>query len=238
MDWVSRIKSGRSLAILIDPEKTAVDYAFAKAISKKAFSLKKKLNLNEVFFFIGGSTMEIDLDKWLKEFKGLVTLPVIIFPGSHEQVSIHCDALLYLQFMSSRNAQYLIEEQIKSALFIKQHKIVTIPTSYLLIDGGKSTAVQRVTNSQPYKQTDIELITATTVAGELLGHKLVYLEAGSGAVIPVAAGIIEKVKSSCSLPIIVGGGLRDVSQIERAFTAGASLCVVGTAIEENVEWMD
>jgi len=160
-------------------------------------------------------------------------LPIIIFPGSADQVSNKADGILFLSLISGRNPEYLIEQQVQAAIQIKESNLEVLPTGYILVDGGKESAVERVSSSKPICQTNSELILKTALAGEFSGKKIIYLEAGSGATVPVASTIISLVKNNLSIPLIVGGGIQTLHQLTTAYTAGADLVVIGTAFEKD-----
>jgi putative glycerol-1-phosphate prenyltransferase len=232
-------QANRSLAVLIDPEKMELDAitAFAKAIPTTISSLKEKLQIDQFFFFVGGSTMEnTDMDQWVKKLKEHTDAAVILFPGSPEQLTENADGLLFLSLLSGRNPEFLIELQVAAAMQLKETHLEVIPTGYLLIDGGKETAVQRVSKTLPLSQNHIQNIVNHAYAAALTGNQLVYLEAGSGAVKSVATEIVREVSAQINVPLIVGGGLRTIAQIEAVYNAGAKMVVVGTAIEENINW--
>lgn len=232
-------QENRSLAILIDPEKMKMDglTAFAKAVSKTITNLKVKLQINQFYFFVGGSTMKnIDFDLWIQTLKENTNIPIVIFPGSHNQLSENADGLLFLNLLSGRNPDYLIEQQVHAAQQLKRTSLEVIPTGYLLIDGGKKTAVQSVSNTTPLLQKDISNIVNHAYAAQLMGNQLIYLEAGSGAKQSVSKEIVFDVSKQINIPLIVGGGLRTILQIEETFKAGAKMVVIGTAIEENINW--
>jgi putative glycerol-1-phosphate prenyltransferase len=230
----------RTLGILVDPEKLDVEgfYAFAKALSTSIPKLKSKLQLDQIIFLLGGSTMTgVDLDDWVKEFRKTTGLKLVLFPGSHQQISDHADGLLFLNLISGRNAQYLIGEQVQAAAKLRTSTLEIIPTGYLLIDGGVETAVARVSETKPIPQFQEELTVNTAVAGQFMGNQLVYLEAGSGAKTPVSVSTVYSIAKAIKSPVIVGGGLRTLDQIEARFKAGAKMVVVGTAIEEDLSWI-
>ena len=127
----------------------------------------------------------------------------------------------------------MINQQVKAVPMIKRSGLEVIPTGYILIDGGKQSSVQKISNTEPIKSFDVEEITHTACAGMYMGKKIIYLEAGSGALAPVSASIIKAVKSNISIPLIVGGGIRSENELRSAFESGADLVVIGTAFEEN-----
>lgn len=230
----------RTLGILIDPEKLDVEgfSAFAKAMSTSIPKLKSELLLDQVIFLIGGSTMiGVDLDYWLKAFRKTTDLKLLLFPGSHHQISDHADGLLFLNLISGRNEQYLIGEQVAAAGKLQNSKLEIIPTGYMLIDGGVETAVARVSRTKPIPPSQEEFIVNTALAGQFMGNQLIYLEAGSGAKTPVTVNTLSSVVKAMERPVIVGGGLRKLSEIDERFKAGAKMVVVGTAIEQDLSWI-
>ena len=229
----------RTLGILVDPEKLDVDgfSAFAKAIQLSASKLTKNLELDRIILLIGGSTAEnIEIDGWLRQFKEHVGFEILLFPGSASQISEQADGLLFLNLISGRNPEYLIGQQVKAAHSLKQTRLEIIPTAYILIDGGTETAVERVSQTQPMDQSNPELIAVTALAGQLMGNKMIYLEAGSGALNPVGLEVLKKVFNTVEVPTIIGGGLRTQAEINHRFDAGAKMVVVGTAIEDDLNW--
>ena len=153
------------------------------------------------------------------------------------QLCPNADALLMLSLISGRNAEYLIGQHIKGAIQIKKSGIEVIPTGYILIDGGKKSAVETVSKTSSIVQHDLELAQSTALAGELLGMQLVYLEAGSGATQSVPPNLIKAVKNMLSIPIIVGGGIKNRETISEKLNAGADLLVIGNHLEEHLEEM-
>lgn len=221
--------SKRYLAILIDPDKFEMNPAFAKAYLKK-------IPTTTTHLFIGGST---DPDQKIavvvRLIKAHTTLPVILFPGNYKQVTPEADAILFLSLLSGKNAEYLIGQQTKAARTIQTSGLEVIPTAYILIDGGVETAVQKVSNTLPIPQPQIEKIVTTALAGQYLGKKLIYLEAGSGAKNPIHPDIIKAVSNEVRIPLLVGGGIRSSIELENAYKAGATMVVIGTAFE-NDSW--
>ncbi len=216
----------RILAVLIDPEKMRLDQV-STFIEKVNSSIATHI-------FVGGSTVPEELTESLVvEIKKHTQLPILLFPGDVSQITNEADALLYLSLLSGRNPDYLIGKHIKSISKLRDSKLEVIPTGYILIENGKETSVQKVTGTQPIPRAEVQQIVDTAKAGELLGMKLIYLEAGSGALQPVPNEIISKVKQDLNIPLIVGGGIRSVAQLENAYNSGADLVVIGTAFEEN-----
>lgn len=214
------------LAVLIDPEKTSIEQlpTLVKLIHQSIAT----------HIFVGGSTDQHNtIEPVIVALKKATMLPIIIFPGSANQVSKKADGILFLSLISGRNPEYLIEQQVQSAIQIKESSLEVLPTGYILVDGGKESAVERVSSSKPICQTNSELILRTALAGEFSGKKIIYLEAGSGAKTPVKSSIISLVKENLTIPLIIGGGIQTVHQLTTAYAAGADLVVIGTAFEKD-----
>lgn len=219
-------KGQKPLAVLIDPEKFDLE-------STEVFLRNLKPEVS--FILVGGSTTKkINIESLVKEIKTYTDLPVILFPGDYTQITQAADAILFLSLISGRNPEYLIGQQVKSVQALKDSDLEIIPTGYILIDGGKECAVHRVSNTAPIAQKEIKKIVETALAGQYSGQKLIYLEAGSGAIFPVSEKIISEVKNAINIPLIVGGGIRSKTQLTLAYEAGADLVVVGTAFEKGM----
>ena len=222
----AKAKNEKLLAILIDPEKVTVEDAIILA--------KKIKNSPATHIFVGGSTFSgSHLGKLITVLKQKTNLPTLIFPGHPFQISEEADGILFLSLLSGRNPDYLIEHQINSVRILEQTNLEVISTAYLLIDGGKETAVQSVSQTKPIAHSDIELAYRTAKAGELLGMKLIYLEAGSGANQNVSLEMIKYITENCKIPVIVGGGIRSMQTIQQVYDSGADLVVIGTAFEND-----
>jgi len=220
----SAAKGKKMAAVLIDPDKFSAE---------KAGHFLNHLPGWITHIFIGGSTDAGNrTEHTVLCVKSLSKLPVILFPGDHSQITELADGILFLNLVSGRNPEYLIGQQVKAAEKLHKASLEIIPTGYILIDGGKECAVERVSKTKPISQDDISLIVNTALAAQLMGNKLIYLEAGSGALDPVSPDIIKAVKEVVSIPMIVGGGIRTRQQQRMALDAGADLLVVGTAFEE------
>lgn len=216
----------KQLAILIDPDK--IELTAIQSLSKKI------INSPATHIFVGGSIVEKDIiDELVTELKNYISLPILIFPGHPSQISNNADGLLFLSLLSGRNPEYLIEHHINSIEILEGSKLEIIPTGYILIDGGTETAVQRVSQTQPIERNNIDLAYKTAKAGEYLGKKLIYLEAGSGAEKSVPLEMIKEISQNLNIPLIVGGGISTKHEIEEVFNAGADLVVIGTAFENN-----
>ncbi len=218
------------LAILLDPDKIEL---------QSIASIVQKINTKVDFILVGGSTVENGItEKLVEALKKATELPIVLFPGDFTQISHKADALLFLSLISGDNPEYLIHQQIKSIPKLKNSSLEIIPTGYVLIDGGVETSVQKVSNTKPIRQTEVELILNTALAGQYAGKKAIYLEAGSGAKKSVSEEIIKTVKTALDIPLIVGGGIRTKQQLQNAYESGADIVVVGTAFEEDNSWFD
>ena len=231
----------RSFAVLADPEKMPLEDipAFAKAIKTTFQQARKKFKSTHAVLLVGGSTVTREQMKdWMEKAGNHLDIPVVIFPGAGHQVVDTADAILFLSLISGDNPRYLIDEQRQAARDIKSADLDCISTGYILIEGGHKSAVERVSNTKPISQQNVPKIVSTAVAAELMGMQAVYLEAGSGAQNAVHPRIIKAVRQETHVPIITGGGLRNADQISQAYTAGADMVVVGTALENDLNWAD
>jgi phosphoglycerol geranylgeranyltransferase len=154
------------------------------------------------------------------------------------QITDKADGILFLSLISGRNPEYLIGKHVEAVSKLKETNLEVISTAYMLIENGKETAVQRVSQTKPIKRSDFQTIIDTAKAGELLGMKFIYLEAGSGATHPIEPKLISKVKKELTIPLIVGGGIRSIIELESAYKAGADLVVIGTALEDDESFFD
>ena len=229
---VSSISDGKKLlAVLVDPDKMVIE---------NVSGFIKKVNQSiATHIFVGGSTVNSNATEILVlEIKKHTKLPIILFPGDVSQITNHADALLFLSLISGDNTEYLIGKHIKAVSKLRGSKLEVIPTGYLLIENGRPTSVEKVTQTKPMSTNSVQNIIDTAKAGELLGMKLVYLEAGSGALQPVPLEIISFVKRELNIPLIVGGGIRTKQQLENAYNSGADLVVIGTAFENDEAFFD
>jgi len=228
---VSAKKEGKKLlAVLIDPEK--IDLKHIPCFFEKIH------NSIATHIFVGGSTdKDNQTESVVMAVKKETNLPVILFPGDVSQITNKADGILFLSLLSGRNPEYLIEQQIKAAPILKNAPLEIIPTGYILIDGKKETATQKVSNTKPISQEKTTRILHTSLAGEFSGKQLIYLEAGSGATQVVSQNIIEIVSNKITVPLIVGGGIHTKKQLEDAFNAGADIVVIGTAFEKDESFL-
>jgi putative glycerol-1-phosphate prenyltransferase len=173
------------------------------------------------------------LDDCVQHIKAQTDIPVILFPGSPSQVSKYADALLYLSLISGRNPELLIGQHVISAPVVKQSGLEIMPTGYMVIDGGAPTTVSYISNAAPIPADKNEIAMCTAMAGEMLGMKLIYMDAGSGARKPITESMIEKVAGTIEAPLIIGGGITEPEKAYRNCKAGADVIVVGNAIEKD-----
>ena len=214
------------LAVLIDPDKFLLENTnhFVQNINKSIAT----------HIFVGGSTVEETATESLViEIKKYTHLPIVLFPGDVTQITEKADAILFLSLLSGRNADYLIGKHVEAVSKLRKTSLEVISTGYILVENGKVTAIEKVTATKPMPRENIENIKDTAKAGQLLGAKLIYLEAGSGAINPLTEDIISQVKKDLDIPLIVGGGIRNKSDLHKAYHAGADLVVIGTAFEQD-----
>ena len=216
----------KSFAVLIDPDKVN---------DEKMHSLVEKALAAKVdFFLVGGSLMISDyLDQCVQSIKKNCSIPVFIFPGSTTQVSKYADALLYLSLISGRNPELLIGQHVVSAPAIKQSGLEILSTGYMVIDGGAPTTVSYISNATPLPANKNDIAMCTAMAGEMLGMKLIYMDAGSGAKTPITESMITKVAQHIEVPLFIGGGITDPEKAYLNCRAGADIIVVGNAIEKD-----
>lgn len=218
----------KSLAILIDPDKFDI----------QSDILRFAKNSQADFFFIGGSLVtDYRFNQILRLLKESCQTPVVIFPGSYLHIDPDADAILFLSLISGRNPEYLIGQHVIAAPILKSSGLEIISTGYILVDGGKATTVSYMSGTQPVPADKPEIARCTAMAGEMLGMKLIYLDAGSGASTPVPKELIRSVSRSIDVPLIVGGGLNNLFKIDDALSAGADMIVVGNGIEKNPDLM-
>lgn len=226
-DLVASKKAGKKkFVVLIDPDKLKTDNI------DEVVELAHKAEVDS--FFIGGSLVMNDtLDYCIMKIKEACQIPVILFPGGSMQLSYAADAMLYLSLISGRNPELLIGKHVETAPFLHASPLEIISTGYMLIDGGVPTSVSYMSNTYPIPSSKDDIAVCTALAGELLGMKLVFMDAGSGARIPVSESMIHAVSSKLSIPVIAGGGISSPEKALANVKAGADIIVVGNAIEKD-----
>jgi putative glycerol-1-phosphate prenyltransferase len=228
LEYISKAKQNNEklLTILLDPDK--ID------LNNLPLVIEKINQSNANLIFVGGSLLFKNvLDDFVKIVKQNTNLPVILFPGSAIQITNEADAILFLQLISGRNPDYLIGNQVIAAPLLKQTDLEVISTGYILIESGRETTASYISNTKPIPSHKPEIAMATAIAGAYIGHKIIYMDGGSGAINSVPIEMIKKVAKHIDLPIIIGGGLKTKQQIDAVFNAGATIVVVGTAFEDD-----
>lgn len=219
-----KMQGKKSLAVLIDPDKTqnlSSLLAYAKTYPPD-------------YFFIGGSLLsDGNLENCIAKIREATKIPVLLFPGNEMQISASADGMLLLSVISGRNPELLIGRHVAAAGMIRASKLEVIPTGYILVESGAPTAVSYMSNTQPIPRTKNSIAALTALAGEQLGMKVIYLEAGSGANLPVPTEMISAVKNYISIPLISGGGLKTAEEIAARCAAGADVIVVGNILEDD-----
>ena len=221
-----REEGKKGLGVLVDPDK--FDLSNIEAFCKNCTESKVD------FILVGSSFLYEDLfADTIKKLKENLDIPVVIFPGNAMQLSPKADAVLYLSLLSGRNARWLIEEHVHAAPKIFKSKLETVPTGYILVDSGKRTAVEFMSNTTPIPRDKPEIVAAHALAGEQLGMGLIYLEGGSGAENPIPTKVIMATRQFLTIPLMVGGGIRDVETAVEKLQAGADFIIVGNHFENE-----
>lgn len=222
----ARQKGEKRLAVLLDPDKMRLRHLEQIVEAAVAGGVH--------YFFIGGSLVVNDmLDAVLSDIRARCPIPLVLFPGNSFQLSYRADAMLFLSLISGRNPELLIGQHVIAAPFLKMSPLEIISTGYMLIDGGVTTSVQYMSNTYPIPANKADIAVCTALAGEMLGLKTIYLDAGSGARNPVPEAMIEAVRGAVDVPLLVGGGIRTPEQVVANLHAGADLLVVGSAVEQD-----
>ena len=220
--------SKKKFVVLIDPDKPT-DEQIIEIVEKS-----KEVGVD--FFFVGGSLLLTDsLDHCIRLIKKHCDIPVLIFPGDSLQISKWCDGFLLLSLISGRNPEMLIGRHVVAAPYLKLYGNEIIPTGYMLVDGGNPTSVSYMSNTTPIPHDKDSIAMCTALAGEMLGLKIIYMDAGSGAINPISWEMINKVKNTISVPLIVGGGIRTPEKAAECARAGADVVVIGNALEKGTE---
>lgn len=227
----SKRRGEKHLAILLDPDK--IDWERLPMLADRIASSPA------TYLLVGGSQVnEGDTDKLVRLLKAHCTLPIVLFPGHPSQITPAADGILLLSLLSGRNPDYLIGHHVAAAQRLRRSKLEIIPTGYILVESGTRTAVSRISQTEPLDRDDVDAIVSTAIAGEMLGLKMIYLEAGSGARDAVSPHTVAAVSMAVDLPIVVGGGIRSRQGIDAAFAAGADWVVIGTAFEHDPHFFE
>lgn len=215
----------KQLAVLIDPDKCAGDQL------QKTITLLGETRPDMVL--VGGSLVSTLTDTVVEALKQNLDIPVVLYPGSLLQLSHSADAILFISLISGRNPEFLIGNHVVAAPILHRTPIEVISTGYMIIDGGKPTSVEYMSNTMPIPASKTDIAVATALAGQYLGMKMIYMDGGSGAHQPVPVEMITAVKQILHIPLMIGGGLNTPEKVEAACNAGADLIVVGNALEKD-----
>ena len=221
-----RKKGRKGFAVLVDPDKST------PSSLKKIAGTAEKAGVDYLFF--GGSLlMHGKGETQIRILRDHCSIPVILFPGSSLQVFPNAHGILLLSLISGRNPDMLIGKHVESAAILKASGMEILPTGYMLIESGRATSVSYISNTHPIPADKPDIAVCTAIAGEMLGLKIIYMDAGSGAQTPVPSEMIKRVKHETSIPLIIGGGISDPVKAKAALKAGADVIVIGNAIEKN-----
>jgi putative glycerol-1-phosphate prenyltransferase len=221
----SNFPGNKSIALLLDPDK-------ASGVSLTNM-LKSAAECKTDFIMTGGSLTFSSIDKLIDTVKKHCSIPVVLFPGNLLQLSLKADLILLLSLISGRNPELLIGNHVIAAPYLKDVREKLIPTGYILISCGTKTSVEYISQTEAIPADKPEIVVATAMAGEMLGLKMIYLEAGSGARKHIPTGLISAVRKNISIPLAVGGGIRKKEEVEEVFRAGADLIILGNGCENN-----
>jgi phosphoglycerol geranylgeranyltransferase len=220
----------KQIAVLVDPEKSEDENQLKELLKKCEFAQID-------YIFIGGSTVtRQQFENTARFIRQNTTIPLVIFPGSAQQLSQDADALLYLSLLSGRNPDFLIGHHIQSALELNELNLEVIPTAYLLIDGGTQSSVAYVSQTTPIPRHNSTVVKQIVLAAKFQGKKIVYLDAGSGAIYCVQEEMIRMV-SKLGMPLIIGGGVRDIDSLRAIHEAGANVVVIGNKLETDIDFL-
>lgn len=222
-----KLRRSKLFAVLVDPDD---EEQHVRHVTEAALVQGAQL------FLVGGSLLtEGETSKTVKLLKGMGVNRVILFPGHEIQVVEEADAILFMSLISGRNPEFLIGKQVNAAPWVKKAGIETIPTGYMLVDGGKMTSAVYMSHTIPLPADKPDIAAATAMAGEMLGHKVFYLDAGSGATKPVRQELISRVESAVDGFLFVGGGITNAENARMAWEAGADCVVIGNGVFENID---
>jgi phosphoglycerol geranylgeranyltransferase len=220
-----KLKSKKSIALLLDPDKAKGDSL------QKILTIAKESNTD--YILAGGSLTFNSIDNLIDVVRECCSIPVILFPGNLLQLTHKADAILLLSLISGRNSEFLIGNHVIAAPFLKNIKEKLMPVGYILISCGARTSVEYISQTEAIPSDKPDVVVATAMAGEMMGLQMIYLEAGSGAAYPVPLNIIKAVRENVSIPLTVGGGIVNKKEVREIFAAGADLIVLGNGCENN-----
>ena len=221
----------KGFAVLIDPDK--ID------LQNLELLIHKSIKNHVTYFFIGGSLITENLtSQIIKLIRTHSIIPTILFTGNISHINLSADGILYLSLISGRNPDFLIGQHIISAPILKKSNLEVLSTGYMLIDGGKQTTVSYISNTTPIPSNKPDIAICTAMAAEMLGMKLIFMDAGSGAKNAIPFKMISAVRGNIKLPILVGGGINTKEKAMDALEAGADIIVVGHGIENDINLID
>lgn len=223
-------KHQKSLLLLIDPDKFN-----AQRIQQIGNMIKGR---SVPFIVVGGSMISSPISPVVKAIKEVLQLPIVLYPGSPTHLTEGADGLFLLSMISGRNPDLLIGHHVTAAPLLKQMNIEIISTGYMLIDGGCTTSVEYISQTRPIPANKSDIAVATAMAGEMLGLKMIYMDAGSGAKNPIPTEMIANVRENISLPMLIGGGIKTAQQLKAAYSAGADMVIIGNALEKNPDLLN
>lgn len=226
-----KLEKRKALAFLIDPDdlndqelQTAINHAIENKVD---------------FIFVGGSLVASGrMHHVINLVKSCTNISCVIFPGSAIQIDAHADAILFLSLISGRNPDLLIGQQVIAAPVLKRSQLEVISTGYMLVNSGRATSASYISHSMPIPNDKPSIAASTALAGEMLGMKLIYMDAGSGAEAPVSSKVIRAVRNNIDCPLIVGGGINHISKAREAINAGADILVVGNGAQKNLAFLN
>ena len=222
-----KTKGEKMLAVLLDPD--------SYQDPKKLIEAVTLCEINGIdLIFVGGSLVTSDqFEEFITEVKEYTSIPVVIFPGDNSQLSGNADALLLLSLISGRNPEYLIGQHVRASMKIKKLNIETIPTGYMLIDGNSNTSVSYISQTIPIPRDKNDIAISTALAAEQLGMQLIYMDCGSGAQLTVKNEMLTELQKHITVPIVIGGGVRDLNKLKSLFDSGADIVVIGNIFEKK-----
>jgi putative glycerol-1-phosphate prenyltransferase len=228
----SKQQGKKSIAVLVDPDKVTDPAQLQHLINLASENCVD-------YFFVGGSLVTTtNTAEIVKQIKSSVSTPVVLFPGNSIQIEPTADALLFLSLISGRNPELLIGQHVVAAPIIKNTRLEVIPTGYMLVSSGRTTSVAYISNTTPIPDDKYSLAACTAMAGEMLGLKTIYMDAGSGAEKEISGRMIATVRKSIQVPLIIGGGINTSVKAMTALEAGADMIVIGNALEKDPELLN
>lgn len=218
----------KAFAILIDPDKAGSDHLYKILDRVEAAGAD--------FILVGGSlVMGGEIHEIVPQIKSRTHIPVILFPGSLYQIVPEADGILFLSLISGRNADLLIGKHVEAAPILRQTRLEILPTGYMLIDAGKATTANYISNTFPIPWDKPDIAACTALAGEMLGLKMIYMDGGSGAQRTISPDMVGTVAKSLNIPLLIGGGIRSAEDAGKIWEAGADMIVIGHAVESDPE---